>query len=161
MSEGKSLHGLVMLDQTDNVAVATSRLSRGDSVTVATYTVTPRTEIPPGHKVAVKAISQGEPIVKYGQPIGLTTADVQPGDHVHTHNLADHHIVSDDLSGVAPPDPPPALSRSFDGYHRPSGSVGTRNYVAVLSPVNCSASECHKVVERFDAVRMKRWPNVD
>lgn len=161
MSEGQSLRGLVMLDRTDNVAVATSRLSRGQSVTVAGYTVTPRTDIQPGHKVAVKAIDSGDPVVKYGQPIGLTTAAVQPGDHVHTHNLADHHIISDDLSSVSPPDPPPPLQRSFDGFHRPGGSVGTRNYVAVLSTVNCSASVCHKVVERFDDERMKRWPNVD
>lgn len=161
MSVGQSLRGLVLLDQSDNVAVATARLGRGEAVTVAGQTITPRTDIPPGHKVALRAIESGQPIVKYGQPIGLTTASIQPGDHVHTHNLVDHHVVSDDVSAVAPPDAPPAMSRSFDGYHRPSGSVGTRNYVAVLSTVNCSSSVCHKVVERFDEERLKRWPNVD
>ncbi len=53
------------------------------------------------------------------------------------------------------------MVRSFQGFHRPDGRVGTRNYVAVLSTVNCSATVCHKVVERFDSQRMRRWPNVD
>jgi len=53
------------------------------------------------------------------------------------------------------------MTRSFLGYHRGDGRVGTRNYVAIISTVNCSASVCHAVVERFDSERMKRWPNVD
>ena len=161
MTDGPSHSGLVCLDPSDNVAVATSRLSRGKSVSMATVTITPRIDIQPGHKVAVRPIDAGEAIVKYGQPIGLATTAIHPGDHVHTHNLIDHHVVSDDLSEVAPPGPPPAMHRQFDGFHRPNGSVGTRNYVAILSTVNCSASVCHKVVERFDAERLKRWPNVD
>jgi altronate hydrolase len=67
----------------------------------------------------------------------------------------------DDLSGLAAPDRPAQLSRTFDGFHRPDGRVGTRNYVAVISTVNCSATVCHKVIERFGAERMERWPNVD
>ncbi|MDG2224147.1 MAG: UxaA family hydrolase, partial [Rubripirellula sp.] len=161
MDDGSSHPGLVHLDPSDNVAVATARLIRGKSISTAAVTVTARIDIQPGHKVAVQPIAAGEAIVKYGQPIGLATTAIEPGDHVHTHNLVDHHVVSDDLSEVSPPEPPAVMQRRFDGFHRPNGSVGTRNYVAILSTVNCSASVCHKVVERFDAERLKRWPNVD
>lgn len=153
--------GLVRLDRDDNVAVATRMLPRGQSVSLADLTVTPRTDIPPGHKVAIAPIASGSPVVKYGQPIGLATADIQTNNHVHSHNLTDHHVISDDLSSLAPPDPPARLSRTFEGFHRPDGRVGTRNYVALISTVNCSATVCHKVVERFDDERMRRWPNVD
>jgi altronate hydrolase len=152
---------VVRLDHEDNVAVAIRSLTRGQSVSLSGVDVAARTDIAPGHKIAVAAIQSGAPITKYGQPIGVATAQIQPGDHVHSHNLADHHIVSDDLSALAAPDPPPKLARTFDGFHRPDGRVGTRNYVALISTVNCSATVCHKVVERFDAERMKRWPNVD
>ncbi len=111
--------------------------------------------------MAIAPVTQGSMIIKYGQPIGMATADIGPGDHVHTHNLADHHTVSDDLSRLFPPEPPAAMQRTFEGFVRPEGRVGTRNYVAILSTVNCSASVCHKLVQRFDAERLKRWPNVD
>lgn len=153
--------GLVRLDRDDNVAVATRELQHGEPISLVDATITPRTNIAPGHKLAITPIAAGSAVVKYGQPLGLATADIGAGDHVHSHNLADHHIVSDDLSALAPPDPPAKLSRTFQGFHRPDGRVGTRNYVALISTVNCSASVCHKVVERFDDQRMRRWPNVD
>lgn len=153
--------GVVRLDPSDNVAVATRLLPSGMPIFVSDQRLIPTSDIPPGHKVAVKEIASGSPVVKYGQPIGMTTAIIQVGQHVHTHNLTDHHEVSNDLSSLAPPAPPAKLERSFEGFHRPDGRVGTRNYVALISTVNCSATVCHKVVERFDAERMKRWPNVD
>lgn len=151
----------IRLDRSDNVVVATSELSRDDVIDLGQGNIHPRTSIAPGHKIAISAIATGEMIVKYGQPIGIATMEIEPGDHVHTHNLADHHLISNDLSGLSPPTAPAALKHSFQGFHRPDGRVGTRNYVAVLSTVNCSASVCHKLVERFDEDRMRRWPNVD
>ena len=153
--------GLVRLDPEDNVAVATKPLKRGESVEIGGQTVVANTEIPAGHKMAVSGVQAGDSIVKYGQPIGLVTTAIRPGDHVHTHNLADHHLVSDDLSKVNPPQAPERLSRTFEGFCRPDGRVGTRNYVAVVSTVNCSATVCHRVVARFTEERMERWPNVD
>ncbi len=153
--------GLVSLDPSDNVAVATKSLSRGDSVWVGELEFAARTTIEPGHKIAVVKIPAGTMITKYGQPIGVATAEIEPGDHVHTHNVADDHVVSNDLTAIVPPPPPAPLKRSFDGYHRSDGRVGTRNYVVIVSTVNCSATVCHKVVQRFDQQRMKRWPNVD
>ena len=155
------LSGLVRLDRSDNVAVATRSLARGDSVQLDDLSILVRSAIVPGHKIAVADVPLGSMITKYGQPIGMATKNIQLGDHVHTHNLSDHHVVSDDLSSLTPPDPPARLQRTFAGYHRPDGRVGTRNYVAIVSTVNCSATVCHKLVERFDEQRLKRWPNVD
>lgn len=136
----------------------TIRLHSADNVSIA---IVASGNIPAGHKVATAAIGAGQAVVKYGQPIGIAKAEIAIGDHVHSHNLSDHHVVSDDVSGVDPPPPPARLTRTFDGYRRSNGRVGTRNYVALISTVNCSASVCHKVAERFTAERMKLWPNVD
>ena len=153
--------GFVRLDPDDNVAIATDSLRRGEAISVDGTKISLRGDIPAGHKVAISTVPSGQMIVKYGQPIGITTAPIQPGDHVHSHNLADHHLVSDDLSEVNPPAAPTVLQRTFDGFQRPDGRVGTRNYVAVVSTVNCSASVCHQVVKRFSADRLRRWPHVD
>ena len=161
MSEPNQRPVLVWLDRTDNVAVATRPLSPGDVVDVGGQSVSASTPIPAGHKIAVRPISTGSPVTKYGQPIGLATMDIAPGTHVHSHNLVDHHVVSSDLSELSPPPSPSPLQRTFQGFHRPDGRVGTRNYVALVSTVNCSATVCHKVAERFNQERMKRWPNVD
>ncbi|TWU54590.1 Altronate dehydratase [Rubripirellula tenax] len=152
---------LIRLDPSDNVAVATSAIAASQRETLGGREVVIRTSIPAGHKVATLPISSGDPVIKYGQPIGMATRDIGLGDHVHSHNLTDHHVVSDDLSTISPPPPLPKQSRSFDGFHRPDGRVGTRNYVMLLSTVNCSATVCHKVVARFTPERMKRWPGVD
>ena len=152
---------IVRLHSGDNVAVATSSLSPGDELSIKTQAFTSLGAIPAGHKVAVNEISSGDLILKYGNPIGRATRAIRPGDHVHVHNLADHHVVSSETTEVTPPVPPAPLRRTFEGYHRPGGAVGTRNYVMILSTVNCSASVCHKVIERFDQHRMRRWPNVD
>lgn len=152
---------LVRLDRDDNVAIATRPLSRGDAIQLDDRVISVNQDIPAGHKIAVNAIASQTYVVKYGQPIGLASREIAIGAHVHSHNLIDHHEVSGDLSAIDPPPRPAQLQRSFDGFHRPDGRVGTRNYVALISTVNCSASVCHKVVERFDAERMKRWPNVD
>lgn len=154
-------NGLVILNHNDNVAIATEPLASGIRRTVGDRSVCPQLPIPAGHKIAIRSILKGESIIKYGQPIGLAKEDIAEGMHVHTHNLMDHHIVSHDISDRHPPEPPAALTREFQGFHRPDGKVGTRNYVAIISTVNCSASVCHEVVKRFDAERLKQWPNVD
>ncbi|NND96208.1 MAG: altronate dehydratase [Pirellulaceae bacterium] len=155
------MSSLLRLNDNDNVAVATESLSPGQRVQLGDLTIQSRANIPRGHKIAVAAIATDSSIIKYNQPIGLATTDIESGDHVHVHNVSDHHTVSRDLTDIAPPAPPPAIHRTFDGFHRADGRVGTRNYVVVMSTVNCSATVCHKVVERFDRQRMKNWPNVD
>ncbi len=131
---------ILRLDEADNIVVAIADLPAGSAVETVT---TPR-RIPRGHKVATRAIAEGEPIRKFGQIIGFATAPVAPGDWVHEHNVAlrafdrDHAFAADARpDGGLRPDEVPAV---FDGYRRADGRVGTRNYIGVLSSVNCSAT---------------------
>ena len=151
----------VHLHPDDPIAVATKTIGADQLILAKRSDVKASTLIAAGHKVAIRDIAVGESVRKYGQPIGTATQPIAAGHHVHSHNLSDTHHVSDDLTSVDPPTAPTQISRSFDGFHRNDGRVGTRNYVAIISTVNCSATVCHKVIQRFDEERMRRWPNVD
>jgi altronate hydrolase len=124
----------------DNVSVALEELAPGRTVTVGDATVTARATVPPGHKVALRAIAKGEPVIKYGFPIGVATESIEPGDWVHSHNLATALTDSSDFrytphtasrSGV------PADVPTFMGYRRSTGRVGTRNEVWIINTVGC------------------------
>lgn len=151
----------IQLHPHDHVAIAIRRLDIGQTFCVGDTVVTCADAIPPGHKVAVVAIVAGTKVLKYGQSIGTASQPVQPGQHVHSHNLVDDHQVQLIVESTSPPPSPMRLNRTFEGFVRPDGRVGTRNYVALISTVNCSASVCRMVTARFDEERMKRWPNVD
>ena len=161
------------LREADNVAVATRALARGVVVDVSGITLEARAEIPLGHKIAITAISRGSPINKYGQLIGYARTDISPGEHVHTHNVglgehANDRTIDHDLSAEFCRDYrpvqliPDSQMRHFPGYLRADGKVGTRNYVAVISSVNCSASVSRYVADRFKSADFAReFPNVD
>ncbi len=113
-----------------------------------------------GHKVARHPIAAGDPVRKYGQLIGRASADIAEGDWVHTHNLA----MSDDAreAGIgidARPVQTAVSSASFEGYRRPDGRGGTRNYVLVLTSVNCSATVARRIADAFPDDRLP--PGVD
>ena len=78
----------LVISERDNVATALQPLDKGQALDVGGVSVTVREAIPPGHKVALRAIVAGEPVIKYGSPIGTATADIAAGAHVHTHNVA-------------------------------------------------------------------------
>ncbi len=151
---------VIRLHPQDQVVIAAAALRSGQSLCDELST-TIQQDIPAGHKLCVRRVAAGEKVLKYGQPIGVATQDIAPGEHVHCHNLADDHHVQLDNLQVSPPAAPTTQRRTFQGYQRPGGKAGTRNYVLLLSTVNCSASVCHLVARRFDAERMKQWPNVD
>jgi altronate hydrolase len=124
-----------------------------------------RQDVPAGHKIALGAVRDGEAVRKYGQIIGFAQGDIAPGDHVHSHNLVARDF-GRDYQFCADARPvqfyPPEQRRVFQGYARPSGRVGTRNYVAVLSTVNCSASVSRYVAEAFRGPDFARdFANVD
>jgi altronate hydrolase len=153
----------VVLNPDDDVAIARVGLSAGASLEDAGGRLTVRADVPPGHKVARRAVPAGAPVRRYGQVIGFATAAIDPGDHVHTHNLAFRAVARDYEVGadVRPVERyPPEATRHFDGYRRADGRVGTRNYVAVVSTVNCSASVSQLVKQRF-ADASRDYPNVD
>jgi altronate hydrolase len=153
---------VVFLHTDDNVCVAARNLEAGTQLSVDGYTCTLSSPIKLGHKIALRPIGLGHRVLKYGQTIGVTTKDVEPGDWVHTHNLAIGDLARDHCPASGIPAPPaPITNRTFDGYRRPNGKAGTRNYIAVISTVNCSASVSRFVADRFDRSLLKDFRNVD
>lgn len=162
------------IGETDRETVGTLRLAAADNVLVAVRKIAPGTAlsdggtaleaIPSGHKVAAVPIARGAPVVKYGQTIGIATADIAVGAHVHSHNLGMGGHGSDPGFGRdAVALPPPGEARSFHGFRRPSGRVGTRNYIGILTSVNCSGSVARFVAEAAvnQAGFLDKFPHVD
>jgi altronate hydrolase len=152
----------VLLHSRDNVCVAARDLATGTPVTAGGRTLRLIEPVRLGHKIALAPIAAGEAVVKYGQTIGFATTDVAPGSWVHSHNLTAGQFERDyAAASEIPPDPEPLTGRTFDGYLRPNGAVGTRNYIAVISTVNCSASVSKYVAARFGGAALADYPNVD
>ena len=146
---------------------ATVRLSPADDVVTALRPLEVGQEgaiqlIPRGHKMAARALRAGEPVRKYAQIIGYAAEDIAAGAHVHTHNLAFRDIDQEHRFGSnLRPAPEPARRDSFMGFRRESGRAGTRNYVAVLTSVNCSATAGRMIAGHFTPERLADYPNVD
>src|SRR2546423_6406730 len=154
----------IVLKPEDDVAVAKAPLPQGAVFDDGGSTIEARQDIKPGHKIARRPVRRGEPVRRYGQVIGFATQDIAVGEHVHTHNLdigelsADRYEVGVD---VRPVDFYPGdKMRYFEGYRREDGRVGTRNYVAIISGVNCSASVSQFVKDKFRDVS-RDYPNID
>ncbi|MBA3910110.1 MAG: galactonate dehydratase [Rhodobacter sp.] len=145
--------GVIRLHLADNVVIALQDLSAGSIV--AELNVPLPTAVPRGHKIALHAIAKGEQVIRYGQIIGQATEDVPAGGHVHSHNLGMGPHSSDYAIGSESRPLPPLEPRSFMGFHRADGSVGTRNYLGILTSVNCSGS-----VARFIAEAAEKDPEI-
>jgi altronate hydrolase len=148
----------------DNVVIARRQLVGGTPI--AEEGVTVAGLVPPGHKVATQAIARGQPVRRYGQIIGHATADIAPGQHVHTHNLAFSDFARAHEPGAAArPTAYVAQPATFMGILRPDGRVATRNYIGVLTSVNCSATAARAIADHFRRdVRpeaLAGYPNVD
>ncbi len=149
----------------DDVAIARGTLTAGLELDTTSGPLTLSRLIPAGHKIALRHLDPGNAVKKYGQIIGFAADIIRPGDHVHTHNL----VVRDfprDFQAITRPtgveQPPPGVVRTFPGYACLDGRVGTRNYLAVISSVNCSASVARHVKDRFpDDLLRRDFPNVD
>ena len=153
---------IVHLQSDDNICVAVRNLNAGTEIAVNDHRIRLDRLIRIGHKIAVEKIAEGEPVRKYGEIIGFMTAPAEPGDHVHSHNLTNGEFDRGYAPATEiPPDPAAITGRTFMGYRRANGGAGTRNYVAVISTVNCSASVSKYVADRFDRVALKDFPNVD
>lgn len=153
----------VQLRPEDNVAVAARSLPAGAELRYNGHILTLDRRIGMGHKIALCAIQKGEPIYKYGQIIGFASQDIAKGDHVHVHNVSAAAFARDyAFCRDCPPPPAPAEPRYFEGYDRGDGRYGTRNYIAVISTVNCSASTSKYISEKFRASGLlSQYPNVD
>ena len=153
----------LLLSPDDDVAVTTRELLAGTRLRTATGEMTLLDTVPRSHKLAVRTLQAGQAVHKYGQSIGVATVDICAGEHVHVHNLgiastARTHEFGTVRYKLTEPSGPP---RTFMGYARASGRVGTRNYVGVLSSVNCSASSAKMITDQFRAMALDAFPNVD
>ena len=151
----------------DNIVVARTEVSEGTSIPDGPNGDTPTGFIASetiglGHKVAARSIASGEPIRKYGQVIGYATESISVGEWVHTHNVEPGDLELDyAFSSDVPPPPDPISDRTFQGYRRADGRAGTRNYLGIVSTVNCSATASKYVARAFDEGLLEDYPNID
>ena len=151
----------VHLNSADNIVLAVDPLLSGTPI----HGVVARQRIPPGHKMALSALSTGDAIVKYGQIIGFASKEIHPGDWVHEHNVIMRDFERDyqfAQGARAEKTLPIDQQRTFQGFRRPNGSVGTRNYVAILTSVNCSATAARHIAEEVQKSGvLAKYPNID
>jgi altronate hydrolase len=153
---------LIRLHANDNVLVAKTALSLGQEL--PGIGARARAQVPAGHKVAACRIAQGERILKYDTVIGMAARDIEAGDYVHSHNMALVDFERDPAFGrdVRPVDYVPEAERAtFMGFVRPDGRVGTRNFIGILSSVNCSATVIKNIAAHFTPERLAAFPHVD
>jgi altronate hydrolase len=153
----------VLLRDSDNIAVAARPIPRGFVIPLEGRSIEVREPIALGHKVALQDIAEGEPVRKYGQVIGFASRPIVAGSWVHVHNVKADLFERDYAYATEQASIPPRLDlRTFPGLLRPDGRVGTRNYIAVISTVNCSASTSRYIADRFRGDSWRRdFPNVD
>ena len=150
----------IRLDETDNVATAVRPLEIGETV----LGVVVAERIARGHKIALGAISAGDPVTKYGQFIGTASTVIAAGTHAHTHNVAfastsQTYEFSTAVRPVSMVDE--ARRATFEGFRRDNGKVGTRNYIAIITSVNCSATAARMIADHFTPAELADYPNVD
>ncbi|GAB4170101.1 MAG: altronate dehydratase family protein [Thalassobaculales bacterium] len=156
----------IRLNPADNIVIARMDLLPGTPVPGEGVVAAMR--IPPGHKIATRAIARNEPVLRYGQIIGFATADIPAGAHVHTHNCEIRDFARDyAFCELARPTEYVATPASFQGIVRADGRVATRNYIGILTSVNCSAGVGRYIAEAFrrnpftgDGL-LADYPNVD
>jgi altronate hydrolase len=152
----------IRLHPEDNVAIAKETLAPGLRLRDGEAQIEVGQAVPGGHKLALRAMAQGEAVRRYGQIIGFAKTRIEPGEHVHTHNLGMESFEREFKIGEAyRPLEPAREARSFWGYRRGEGKTGTRNYVAVISTVNCSAHVTREIAHYFSAEKLAAYPNVD
>ncbi len=156
----------VRLHKNDDVAIAKTELAGGLTLVLngAASDVAVRQFVPPGHKIALRALAAGDAVRRYDNVIGFAKQPIAAGEHGHTHNLGFHEFQRDHQVGrAAHPTPQvrPEERRTFLGYRRANGKVGTRNYIAVISTVNCSAHTSRAIAHHFTPERLAAFPNVD
>src|SRR5271163_4382299 len=162
MNQAMTTPRALRLDPSDNVVIAIDEIAAGAAPVGG---VSARERIPKGHKMAVAAVDAGAPIRKFGQIIGFASRPVSAGEWVHEHNCAikefarDYHFGEDARrETIAPIESQP----TFQGFRRAGGKVGTRNYLAILTSVNCSATVARLIAREVERSGMLAdHPNVD
>ena len=150
----------IRLNAADDVVIARAELPAGTEV--IKEKVRTAVTVPAGHKIATRALKTGDPVRRYNQIIGFATQPISPGDHVHVHNLGMGEFERDYAFGADyVPTEFAAEPATFMGIKRDDGRVATRNYLGVISSVNCSAHVCRLIAKYFDDDFMAQYSNVD
>lgn len=152
----------IRLHANDDVVIACKQLLPGTKLEPENLIV--KGMIPPGHKIATRKIAEGESVYRYNQVIGFAKCDIEAGQHIHTQNLAVGGDFSRDYAFCqAKKDPAPVANpATFQGFVRANGKVGTRNYLAVMASVNCSATVVRKIAEHINRSGiLAQYPHID
>jgi len=153
----------IRLDSADNVIVALGAITPGAAIPAED--VTAADPVPSGHKLATAPIAEGEAVRKFNQIIGFATTGIEPGRHVHTHNCAFAEFDRDYAHGADARDTdflPAKDTATFPGYRRANGDIGTRNYIGILTSVNCSATVARHIAETVNRSGvLDDYPGVD
>ncbi len=153
---------LIRLHANDNVLVAREALALGREL--PEFGLRLKAQVPAGHKIASHAIPAGERVRKFDTVIGAATRAIAAGEHVHSHNLELVDEYRDPAFGVDVQPVafvPQAQRARFMGFVRENGRVGTRNYIGILSSVNCSSTVIHRIAAHFTPERLAAFPNID
>ena len=153
---------VIRLNPLDNVLIARQALPQGLHLDAEAITV--RQPIPSGHKLATERVEQGQPLRRYGQIIGFASQAINAGDHVHVHNVQMGDFARDYAFGVDTRSQPGSEAQ-FQGIVRADGRVATRNYIGILTSVNCSATVARAVADHFrrdiHPEALADYPNID
>ena len=154
----------IRLHPDDDVVIATRQMMSGARIESENLVVSGL--VPPGHKIATRAIAKGEAVKRYNQIIGVALEAIAPGQHVHVHNLGmaqfeREHVFGIDKHATRFVDQP----ATFMGIRREDGRVATRNYIGILTSVNCSATVARAIADYFrrdvHPEALADYPNVD
>lgn len=149
------------------------KINRSDDVVITRFPVAAETylphenitvtaDIPAGHKIAIREIAAGDPVKRYGQIIGFAAKDIKEGEHIHTHNLIMGDFDRDYAFGKDSVQlPEPEKIDVFMGIRRPDGRIATRNYIGILTSVNCSATVARAIEDHYKKTGLDEFPNVD
>lgn len=149
---------ITQLHPNDDVGIVLTDLDAGEAVGDG---VTAKSDIQSGHKIALKRIDKDQPILRYNQIIGLAKDTIEPGDHVHGHNLRMYEFKREyGFCADTKPTDYVDTPRTFEGIVRPDGRIATRNYIGVVSSVNCSATVARAIADHFRG-KLDDYPNVD
>ena len=161
MTSTTSDNCLILLHPDDDVAICRLQMIGGAVVDGLQI----RGLIPAGHKVARRPIAAGEAVRRYDQIIGFAAKAIQAGEHIHTHNLVMGGFDRDHAFGADVKQEPARLHAEFQGIKRSNGQVATRNYIGILSSVNCSATVARAIADHFSRQNpvnsLQDYPHID
>jgi altronate hydrolase len=151
----------LVIHPNDGVAVALVELAADETLAVGETTLVVAERIPAGHKLALRAHASGEPVTKYGYPIGRAKRAIEKGEHVHSHNLETTLTPEANIAyAPTPPLAPSPIDGSWQGYVRDDGRAATRNELWIVPTVGCVARTAHALAAAFRE-RLRDFPNLD